>query len=189
MNLETNNYTLKSKRLKLVEITVNHLEEIHSLHSIPEVDEFNTLGIPDNLRDTIDFMQPIIKDQLNEKRQHICWSVMEVNKNKFIGLAGLVLSDDRFKMAEIYFKLMPRFWGNGYATELAKRIFQFGFNDLNLHRIEAGVATDNSKSIRVLEKLGMTREGIRRKILPIRGEWKDNFHYAILEEEFMRAQN
>ena len=36
----------------------------------------------------------------------------------------------------------------------------------------------------VLEKLGMTREGNRRKILPIRGEWKDNYHYAILEEEY-----
>jgi len=183
-NLCKNYYTLKSDRLKLVEITVNHLEEIHSLHSIPEVDEFNTLGIPDNLRETKEFIQPIIKDQLNDKRKHICWSVREINKDKFIGLAGLVISADRFKMAEIYFKLLPRYWGKGYATELATRIFQFGFNDLNLHRIEAGVATENEKSIRVLEKLGMTREGIRRKILPIRGEWKDNFHYAILEEEF-----
>jgi RimJ/RimL family protein N-acetyltransferase len=87
-------------------------------------------------------------------------------------------------MAEIYFKLLPESWGNGFATELARRIFQFAFQDLGLHRIEAGVATENVRSIRVLEKLGMTREGSRRKILPIRGEWKDNYHYAILDEEF-----
>jgi RimJ/RimL family protein N-acetyltransferase len=129
-------------------------------------------------------MRPIIKDQLSKNRNHICWSVREINKGDFIGLAGLVKSADRFKMAEIYFKLLPKFWGKGYATELANRIFQFGFEILDLHRIEAGVATENVKSIRVLEKLGMTREGIRRKILPIRGEWKDNFHYAILDEEF-----
>jgi len=182
--LHKNQYFLKSDRLKLVEITDNDLEDIHSLHSLPEVDEFNTLGIPGDLRETKEFMQPIIKDRLSEKRKHICWSVREINQDKFLGLAGLVISADRFKMAEIYFKLLPGFWGKGYATELANRIFQFGFSDLDLHRIEAGVATENAKSIRVLEKLGMTREGIRRKILPIRGEWKDNFHYAILDEEF-----
>jgi len=183
-NLDKNYYTLKSDRLRLAEITISDLEEIHVLHSIPEVDEFNTLGIPADLRETKEFMQPIIEDQLSKKRKHICWSVRYASNDKFIGLAGLVLSAERFKMAEIYFKLFPKFWGQGYATELATRIFRFGFNDLDLHRIEAGVATENVKSIRVLEKLGMTREGIRRKILPIRREWKDNFHYSILDEEF-----
>jgi RimJ/RimL family protein N-acetyltransferase len=183
-NFNKNFYSLKSERLKLVEISINDLDEIHSLHSIPEVDEFNTLGIPGSLRETKEFMQPIIKDQLEEKRKHICWTAREINRGEFIGLAGLVISADRFKMAEIYFKLLPKFWGNGYATELAIRIFQFGFDKLDLHRIEAGVATENTKSIRVLEKLGMTREGIRRKILPIRGVWKDNYHYAILDDEF-----
>ncbi|MDR1201453.1 MAG: GNAT family N-acetyltransferase [Tannerellaceae bacterium] len=48
---------------------------------------------------------------------------------------------------------------------------------------EAGVATENIRSIKVLEKSGMIREGLRRKILPIRGEWKDNYHYAIVEND------
>jgi len=52
-----------------------------------------------------------------------------------------------------------------------------------LHKVEAGVATGNVKSIRVLEKVGMTREGLRRKILPIRGEWIDHYHYAIVESD------
>ncbi len=52
-----------------------------------------------------------------------------------------------------------------------------------LHKVEAGVAIGNIKSIRVLEKTGMTREGLRRKILPIRGEWVDNYHYAIVESD------
>ena len=184
MAKKKNHYNLKSDRLRLDEITISDLEEIHVLHSIPEVDEFNTLGIPADLRETKEFMQPIIKDQLSNKRKHICWSVRNSSNDKFMGLAGLVLSAERFKMAEIYFKLYPKFWGQGYATELAGIIFRFGFENLGLHRIEAGVATDNTRSIRVLEKIGMTREGIRRKILPIRGEWKDNYHYAILDEEF-----
>ena len=56
--------------------------------------------------------------------------------------------------------------------------------DLSLHRITAGVATENSNSIKLLERIGMLREGRHRKILPIRGEWWDNYQYAILEEDF-----
>ena len=45
-------------------------------------------------------------------------------------------------------------------------------------------AVDNITSIKVLEKVGMTREEKKRKKLPIRGEWKDNYFYAILDEDF-----
>ena len=58
-----------------------------------------------------------------------------------------------------------------------------GLYTCGLHKVEAGVATENKKSVKVLEKTGMTREGLRRKILPIRGEWKDNYHYAIVEDD------
>ena len=177
-------YQIKSDRLILTEVTYEDLNDIHALHSMDEVDEYNTLGIPKDLQDTMEFIRPILRDQDSKERKHICWAIRKTSKKQFIGIAGLVLSAKRFKMAEIYFKISPSYWGKGYATELANRIFQFAFKDLKLHRIEAGVATENIKSIRVLEKLGMTREGIRRKILPIRGEWKDNYHYSILEEEF-----
>ena len=101
----------------------------------------------------------------------------------FVGLAGLSLSYDKFKLGEIYYKLLPDHLGIGYATEVSKALIKSGFEDFKLHKVEAGVATENLKSIRVLEKSGMTREGLRRKILPIRGEWKDNYHYAIVEDD------
>jgi len=101
----------------------------------------------------------------------------------FIGVAGFSLSNNKFKLGEIYYKLDPAYWGKGYATELAKRLVVLGFDTLGLHKVEAGVATENTKSVKVLEKIGMTREGLRRKILPIRGDWKDNFHYAIVEDD------
>jgi [ribosomal protein S5]-alanine N-acetyltransferase len=55
---------------------------------------------------------------------------------------------------------------------------------LKLHRIEAGCAVENVASVSVLEKVGMTREGMKRKKLPIRGEWKDNYFFGMLEEDF-----
>jgi RimJ/RimL family protein N-acetyltransferase len=174
---------LETERLILSEVTINDLEKIHQLHLIPEVDEFNTLGIPESISDTEKFLKPIIESQNNIPRGSYMLKVMIKKTKEFIGVAGFSLSNDKFRLGEIYYKLNPQYWGNGYATELAKGLVILGFEKFNLHKVEAGVATKNEKSIRVLEKIGMTREGLRRKILPIRGEWIDNYHYAIVEDD------
>jgi len=54
---------------------------------------------------------------------------------------------------------------------------------LNLHRIKAGVATQNLNSIKLLEKVNMKREGMHLKIILIRGKWVDNYSYAILDKD------
>lgn len=174
---------IETERLILSEVTINDLEKIHQLHLMPEVDEFNTLGIPKTINDTKKILKPLIEAQNKVPRGSYTWKIAIKETKEFIGVAGFSLSNDKFKLGEIYYKLNPKYWGNGYATELAKRLVLLGFENFNLHKIEAGVATKNVKSIRVLEKLGMTREGLRRKILPIRGEWIDNYHYAIVEDD------
>lgn len=173
-----------SARLLFIEINPDDLKDIHHLHSFPEVEEFNTIGIPENLEVTQKLMQPDIDDQQKSTRSRFCFKIVLSDTKEFIGLSGLSLSNDRFKIGEFYYKLLPVHWGKGYATEIAKRIIEFGFKECKLHRIEAGVATQNKASIRVLEKAGMIREGLHRKILPIRGEWKDNYHYAMVEDDF-----
>jgi RimJ/RimL family protein N-acetyltransferase len=174
---------LKTERLIIREVTWDDLNDIFILESSPEVDEYNTLGIPDNINVTREYLRPFIEDQRAEVRKKYSWTIRLQATDEFIGLAGMTLTADRFKMGEIWYNLMPTHWGNGYATEVTKRLIRFGFEFLNLHRIEAGVATENKRSIKVLEKAGMTIEGIRRKILPIRGKWVDNYHYAILEDD------
>ncbi len=176
---------LESERLKLQEVRWDDLADIHRLHSNPEVDEYNTLGIPKNMEETREVVRPMIDDQKSEKRKTYFWKITTRETEEFIGIAGMNLSLNRFKLGEIYYKLLPSYWGNGYATEVSKTLIRFGFDNLKLHKIEAGVATGNIASMRVLEKSGMTREGLRRKILPIRGEWKDNYHYAIVEDDPM----
>ncbi len=174
---------LQSTRLLIKEIGWEDLEAIHYLYSFPEVDEFNTMGIPEDLEETRKNIRPAIEAQKEENRKSYFWKIVKKNSEEFIGVAGLTLSLNRFKLGEIFYLLLPEFWGMGYATEIARTLVKSGFEDFNLHKVEAGVATGNTRSIKVLEKAGMTREGQRRKILPIRGEWKDNFHYAIVEDD------
>ncbi|NNF20747.1 MAG: GNAT family N-acetyltransferase, partial [Saprospiraceae bacterium] len=128
---------ITSERLQLTEIVWDDLDDIHWLHSFPEVDEFNTLGIPGNKEVTRQIMQPTIEDQGSEKRKEYQWSIRKKDDLQFIGLAGMMVNVERFRMAEIFYKLAPQFWGIGYATETARALLQFGFETLNLHRIEA----------------------------------------------------
>lgn len=175
--------TIQTDRLYIEEISWDDAEVIHKIHSIPEVDEYNTLGLPKNLEETKKVIRTAIEDQSNEIRNQFAWIVRLKDSDIIIGLCGMFNSADKFKIGEIYYKLIPKYWGQGFATEIAKALVNFGFNELHLHRIEAGAAVDNIKSLKVLEKIGMTKEGIRRKILPIRGKWTDGYQYAIVEDD------
>jgi len=70
--------------------------------------------------------------------------------------------------------------GKGYATEALGLIVKFGFEELKLHRIEAGVMPRNVASQRVLEKCGFVREGLARKNVNINGKWEDHYSYGII---------
>lgn len=174
---------ITTTRLNLIEVTWDDLPDIHHLHTIAEVDEYNTLGLPNDIYETKEIIKPVIENQSADVRRLYMWKIIGKEEGSFLGVAGMTLSADRFRLGEIYYKLLPKYWGKGFATEVAKGLIKAGFEQFNLHKVEAGVATDNVPSVRVLEKSGMIREGLRRKILPIRGEWKDNYHYAIVEDD------
>lgn len=174
---------LETERLWLREFKWKDVPLVHKLHQYPEVAKYNTLPIPTELTQTRDVMKRAIDDQDNPERMHYSWAILHEGTTEFIGEAGMNLAPERYKKGEIYYNLLPEFWGRGYATELVKGMISFGFEALDLHRIEAGVAVENVRSIHVLEKAGMLQEGIRRKILPLQTGWSDNYAYAILESD------
>lgn len=183
------NMKISTDRLILTEIIWDDLEDIHRLHSIFEVDEFNTVGLPNNIEETRQNIKPFVEAYKSSPQTKYTWNVKLVDTNEFIGLAGISLSNDKFKIGEIFYKLLPEFWGNGYATEISKKIIEIGFEDFKLHRITAGFAIENIKSKRVLEKSGLTAEGILRKILPIRGKWMDSYIYSIIEDDYKKLKS
>jgi len=73
----------------------------------------------------------------------------------------------------------------GLATEIALRLLAFGFNDLKLHRIEADVALENAACIRVLEKIGMFREGVAHDCIFAQGRWWTEAKYAMLARDHL----
>lgn len=176
---------LQTQRLLLSELTLEDLKDVHQLHSFVEVDQFNTLGIPESIETTGKILNEWLNQQQVNPRLSYTFSLKLVEGNQFVGLMALNIGKPKYKLAEVWFKIHPHFWRQGYTTEALGKLFEFAFNDLKLHRIEAGCAVENIASIKVLEKTGMKREGCKRKVLPIRGEWIDNYFYAILEADFL----
>ncbi|SFT90398.1 Protein N-acetyltransferase, RimJ/RimL family [Algoriphagus locisalis] len=174
---------LITDRLKLRLIEILDLESIHILHSLPETDEFNTLGIPSNIEETRSIVNSWIEENRLKEIKNYTFAIESKGGKEFMGLFGLKLGSEKFKRGEVWYKIHPDFWNQGFATESLKEVIDFGFTTLKLHRIEAGCAVANIGSIKVLEKAGMIREGIGRQLLPLKSGWSDNFQYSKLETE------
>ena len=177
--------TIQTSRLLIRDLSVSDLDNIHHLHSLPETDRFNTLGIPETILETQELLTEWLSHQNQDPRNSYIFSIELPGSREFLGLIALIRGKEKYRIAETWYKILPGHWGRGYATEALSGLLDFGFKKLKLHRIEAGCAVDNTASAQVLEKVGMVKEGRKRKKLPIRGEWQDNFFYAILEEDFV----
>lgn len=173
---------IESDRLNIMPLKISDCEDVHYKNSHPEVAEFNTIGIPKNIEATQRLLQPLFKPQNPDKEQVLGWSIRLKTDNTFIGELGMRVSSPKYNKAEIHYSLTPKYWNKGYANEAVKALIQYGLEVLNLHRIEAGVAIKNERSIKLLEKVGMVREGHHKKILPINGKWMDNYSYAIVKD-------
>jgi RimJ/RimL family protein N-acetyltransferase len=113
---------------------------------------------------------------------------MVVPDEGVVGAIGLHLQLDHLRGELGYWVGVP-FWGRGYATEAAAAVMAFGFDTLQLNRIQARYMTRNPSSGRVMEKLGMSPEGVHRQFFRIRGQFEDIGMYAILRSDWAARQS
>ncbi|MEP0480664.1 MAG: GNAT family protein [Nonlabens sp.] len=165
-------------------LEASDLNELHELNLIPEVDQFNTMGIPDSIQVTKDLLDVKIKEHQKEDISKLTYSIRLTTSGEFIGIAGILFGQLKYKKAELWMKFNPKFWNQGYATETITRLLKSCFEEHQLHRVEAGCAVENHASKKVLEKCGFIVEGIQRKNLPLKSGWSDNYEFGILEEEW-----
>ena len=103
---------------------------------------------------------------------------------RMIGTCGITAFDAQNRVAEIGYVLSPDYWGKGLAKEAAAVLMNFSFCELGANRVEAKYMKGNENSRRVMEKLGMTFEGIQRQKLFVKGEYRDIGISAILSSEY-----
>jgi RimJ/RimL family protein N-acetyltransferase len=89
---------------------------------------------------------------------------------------------------EIGWVLHTRYHNQGFATEAAIALLKYGFEKMKLHRIIATCQPENIPSVRVMEKLGLRREGYFQKCIHLGDDrWWDEYFYAMLEEDWFKA--
>jgi len=150
-----------------------------------------------------------VTDIVEHARQHVEWFVQwqEATPRSHFQLAitlresGELIGDcglrgrpqvdvgyDAGLEADIGYELNPAFWGRGLTTEAVQRIVDFGFQELELHRIWAFCLGANERSWRLMERIGMQREGALRKNLIVREHWYDTYLYGMLRAEWQQAR-
>jgi RimJ/RimL family protein N-acetyltransferase len=100
-----------------------------------------------------------------------------------IGAVGLGIRQ-RFDRAELGYWVGKPYWGKGYATEAARALMDYGFRDLRLNRIFAVHFRRNPASGRVMQKLGMTQEGLFRQHIKKWDRYEDEVIYGMLRSDW-----
>ena len=113
------------------------------------------------------------------ERRAMSLAITERATGALVGATGLAITaPDR--RAELGYWIGRPYWNRGYATEAARAMVEYGFGPLGLHRIMARHLARNPASGRVLEKVGMTREGVLRQHVLKWDVFEDLVVYAVL---------
>ncbi len=166
-------------------------EDFNLFYSIFSNEEIMRYAWIDKFNSTEEIM-PFFEDFLSindmpNKNNSYAFAAFSKQNNGFIGFCDLQIHsfNEAGGCGEIGYFLMPEFWGMGYATELAGAMADFGFRHLKLHKVCARCNANNLKSEKVMQKLGMTKEGQLRKVRYKYGSWDDEKVYGILLEEWL----
>lgn len=138
---------------------------------------------------TLEYQKQFIKNTIvqRENDENYVFAICETNTDKVVGNVALTeVLRGPLQSCYIGYSLDLTCNGKGYMSEAVKLAVKFGFEELKLHRIEAGVMPHNGRSIRVLEKAGFQKEGIARKNVNINGKWEDHQVLAIIEEDYYK---
>jgi len=130
------------------------------------------------------FIQTFIDQHQEQPRTKFQLAICLPHDGLLIGNCGIRMQRADATEAETGYELAPEHWGQGYATEAARAIVEFGFKELNLHRIWAHCVAENIASAHVLEKLGMQLEGRLRENEWLKGRWSDRLLFGILAREW-----
>ena len=127
--------------------------------------------------------------EIGDEGGYIVFAIHHIGDAKMIGEVGINLLPWAQSKGEIGWSLHPIYQGHGYATEAAQVLLTYGFAHRKLHRITSICDTRNTASFRLMERLGMRREGHLRQSQFIKGSWQDEYIYALLDDEWLAQQS
>jgi ribosomal-protein-alanine N-acetyltransferase len=174
--------TLTTERLDLRPFVADDAFDVERLAGMREIAD-TTLNIPHpyphgGAPDWIALHQPAWRDGTSAT-----FAIVERESAKLVGAISLIIKREH-RRAELGYWIALDRWNTGYATEAGRRVIDFGFEHLGLHRIEARHFLRNPASGRVMKKLGMQQEGVERDWAIKWDRYESLVVYSILEPEW-----
>jgi RimJ/RimL family protein N-acetyltransferase len=150
---------LATERLVIRRYREDDATALHEVFGSPEVMKW-TPSPPS--KDVAETAQRLARTMAFTERQPPgmgLWALELKESGGFLGQVGLFPVEGKGPDVEVAYELAPRAWGHGYATEAARALVDYGFEELGLRRIVALILPDNARSRNVASKCGMTLEG------------------------------
>lgn len=116
------------------------------------------------------------------------WAIKLKSTGELIGSISVVQTDEAVMSAELGYCMGKKWWGKEYMPEAGKAVIKYLFEEVGFNRIAARHDSENAKSGRVMQKLGMTREGILRSAGVNNRGIIDDVWYSILKKEYDAAK-
>lgn len=159
------------------------LRRLFELFADPEVARFTDTGPFASMQEASEVMAWI--ERIFVQRRGMRWAIAErSDEAALIGTCGFNRWRSWNDSAEVGYDLMREHWGRGLMSEALTAMIDFGFERMQLNRIEADVTVGNDRSARVLAGLGFEEEGVLRQ----RGKWKGSYHdlrmFSLLRAEW-----
>jgi len=173
---------LTTARLLLRELRPDDAADVLVFRGDPYVQRFNSEPLK-----TLQQAAVFIEEAHNQRTTQagIGWAITLCGQDRVLGGVSLHAWDKYHRRAEVGYDLARAFWGQGIGTEAVRAVVDFGFAQLDLHRIEAATIADNHESVNLLKKLGFRLEGIRRGYSwEEDGVFHDSAMFGLLRDEF-----
>lgn len=174
--------TIETDRLILRQLTIRDSGDLYEVFSEEDVMRFygmHTIDVPPQAEQMVQFFRTGF-----EEGRSIRWAIELKSEGKVIGTCGYHNMNEVHRRAEVGYELNKKYWRNGYVTEALRAIFYYGFQNLNLNRVEGQVYVANRASQKCLEKLGFVKEGVARQVAFFRDKFEDLVVYSLLKEEY-----
>jgi len=174
---------LETSRLILKKISSEDAEDMFEYASDPEVTKYlSSWEYHKNIEDSLKFINLLLSRY--EKGNPSDWGVYLKENGKLIGTCGFSFIDEKNMVGEVGYVLGRKYWNKGIMTEAVRKVIEFGFEKLNLNRIQARCKVENIASERVMQKVGMKFEGVLREAVFAKGRFWDMKMYSILKREY-----
>lgn len=175
---------LETERLLLRRLDENDVEEVLALRGNPEIMKYIPRTLSKTKEDALEHIA-MIEDKI-VSNIGINWGITIKGNSKIMGIIGhYKISPENYR-SEIGYMSFPEFNGKGYISEAIKAVVAYGFEQLNLHSIEAIIDPNNIASERVLQKNGFVKEAHILENELWEGKFWDTVIYSLLKRNFQK---